>query len=49
VAIVVSSDVEYGMARMYMALTEIEHPNTAVFRDYDDAQEWINAEKYHRK
>lgn len=37
VAIVVSTDVEYGMARMYQMLTELEHPDTTVFRDYDEA------------
>jgi hypothetical protein len=41
VAIVVSSDVEYGMARMYMALTELKHSNTMVFRNYDNALKWL--------
>ena len=41
VAIVVGSDVEYGMARMYMALTEFKHPNTMVFRSYDNALKWL--------
>jgi hypothetical protein len=41
VAIVVSSDVEYGMARMYMALTELKHPNIRVFRSYDNALKWL--------
>jgi hypothetical protein len=40
-ALVVSSDVAYGMARMYMALTEREHPNTQVFRDYAEALSWL--------
>ncbi|MBC8430981.1 MAG: hypothetical protein H8D96_03580 [Desulfobacterales bacterium] len=41
VAIVVSSDVEYGMARMYMALTHLKHPNTMVFRSNDNALKWL--------
>ena len=41
VAIVVSSDLEYGMARMYMGLTELKHPNTRTFRDYDTAVTWL--------
>ena len=42
VAIVVGSDVEYGMARMYAALTALTHPNTAVFRNYDEALDWLD-------
>lgn len=41
VAIVVSSDVEYGMARMYMALTELKHPSTMVFRNFNKALKWL--------
>ena len=41
VAIVVRSDVEYGMARMYIALTELKHPDTMVFRSYDNALKWV--------
>ena len=41
VAIVVSSDVEYGMARMYMGLTVLKHPNTRVFRKYNNALIWL--------
>ncbi len=40
-ALLVGSDVEYGMARMFMALTEPIHPHTAVFRDYDEALTWL--------
>ena len=40
-AIVVSSNVEYGMARMYMALVEPKHPHTNVFRDTEQAVEWL--------
>lgn len=42
VAIVVDSDVEYGMARMFTALTALTHPNTEVFRSYDEALEWVH-------
>jgi hypothetical protein len=41
VAIVVSSEVEYGMARMYQLMTDLEHPETAVFRDYREALDWL--------
>jgi hypothetical protein len=41
VAIVVSSEVEFGMARMFMALTESKHPNTEAFRSYDEALGWL--------
>jgi hypothetical protein len=43
-ALLVSSDVGYGMARMYMALTEVKHPNTEVFRDYDEAVSWLKSQ-----
>jgi hypothetical protein len=43
-ALVVDSDVGYGMARMYMALTEAKHPNTQVFRDYDEAVLWLTSQ-----
>lgn len=43
-ALVVNSDVGYGMARMYMALTEERHPNTQVFRDYDEAVSWLKSQ-----
>ena len=41
VAIVVSSQAEFGMARMYQIVTEPAHPDTGVFLDYDKALEWI--------
>ena len=41
-AIVVSTDVEYGMARMYMAYTDRVHPETNVFRSEGDALKWLN-------
>jgi len=40
-AILVGSDVQYGMARMFMALTELIHPNVEVFRDEQTALEWL--------
>ena len=43
-ALVVNSDVGYGMCRMYMALTEARHPNTQVFRDYDEAVSWLKSQ-----
>jgi hypothetical protein len=46
VAIVVSSDVEYGMARMYMALAELDHPNIDVFRSMDNALRWLNKKRH---
>lgn len=44
VAIVVSTDVEYGMARMYMAYTDNVHPNTQVFRSIESARKWLGME-----
>lgn len=41
IAIIVSSDVEFGMARMYMGLTYLDHPNTMVFRHYEDGLDWL--------
>ncbi len=41
VAIVVASDVEYGMARMYLAYTDLVHPDTEVFRDLESAEAWL--------
>ncbi len=43
VAIVVSSDVEYGMARMYMAYTDLAHPDTQVFLSREEALKWLDA------
>ncbi len=43
IAIIVRSDAEYGMARMYMALTDASHPETEVFRDYDEGLEWLKS------
>ena len=44
VVIIVNSKVEYGMARMYMTLTELTHSNTAVFRDYEEGLAWLQAQ-----
>jgi hypothetical protein len=40
-AIVVGTDVEYGMARMYLGLTEWQSPDTEIFRSADEALEWL--------
>ncbi len=40
-AILVASAVEYGMARMFMALTDRVHPQTDVFRDANEALAWL--------
>lgn len=40
-AIVVSTDVEYGMSRMYMAYTEMAHQETNVFRSEKEALDWL--------
>ena len=48
VAIFVSTDIEYGMARMYIALSEmsINEPNlkTEIFRDREEALAWLRKE-----
>ena len=41
IAIIAGSDAEYGMARMYIALAEMNHPNTMVFRNYDEGLKWL--------
>jgi hypothetical protein len=43
VAIVVGSDVQFGMARMYQAMTELSHPSTRVFREVAAALTWLLA------
>jgi hypothetical protein len=43
VAIVVSSDVEYGMARMYIAYTDLAHPDADVFRTEVEALNWLSS------
>jgi hypothetical protein len=40
-AIVVSKEVAYGMARMYQILTERTVPHVGVFRDMEEARSWL--------
>ena len=40
-AIVVPSDLGFGMARMYELLREGKSGPTQVFRDYDEARRWV--------
>jgi hypothetical protein len=40
-ALLVGSDVQYGMARMFMAMTELVHPHVEVFRDETAALAWL--------
>ena len=40
-AILVATDVQYGMARMFMALTDLVHPDVEVFRDEQEALQWL--------
>lgn len=48
VAIIVSSDAEYGMARMYISMTNLVHPDMNVFRDYDEGLKWLLARRSRR-
>ena len=41
IAIIAGSNVEYGMARMFVSLTELKHPNIMVFRNYDEGLKWL--------
>ena len=41
-ALVVSQEVAYGMARMYQALSEPHIGGVAVFRDIDEARAWLD-------
>ena len=43
VAIVVTTQAAYGMARMYQTLTEESHPSTRIFGDVDEARGWLRA------
>ncbi|HRX20016.1 MAG TPA: hypothetical protein P5135_13270 [Gemmatimonadales bacterium] len=42
VALVVGSEVMYGMARMYQILSEEWYPDTAVFRELEAAEAWLD-------
>ena len=44
IAIIAPRDSEYGMARMYQMMTEINNPNIHVFRDFDEARQWLGIE-----
>ena len=41
-ALVVGSDVMFGMARMLVALVEPHHPDMAIFRSREDAAAWLH-------
>lgn len=43
-AVLVATDIQYGMARMYQLMTEPQHPDTLVFRDREQALEWLKDE-----
>jgi hypothetical protein len=40
-AVVASSDLQFGLARMYEALTSDMPVNLSVFRDMDEAHAWV--------
>lgn len=44
-AIVASSDLYYGMARMYEIFKESSSANIRVFRTYEEAKEWIGLQE----
>ena len=41
-AIVVGSDLAYGMGRMVSSLSERDFPPVGVFRDLEEAQHWLD-------
>lgn len=43
-ALVLSKDLAFGMARMYQMLTESTTKNVGVFRDIDEANVWLQSE-----
>ena len=46
IALVVNRDLEYGLARMYEMLSELELPRQLmVFKDYETALAWIRASR----
>ncbi len=40
-ALVVSTSVDFGMARMYGSLAQTVDPGFSVFRDLDEAEAWL--------
>jgi len=40
-ALVVSTPMDFGMARMYGALAQKVHPDFSVFRDLAEAEAWL--------
>jgi hypothetical protein len=43
-ALIVSRDLDFGLSRMYELLLTASSPNRViVFRNYDDAEEWLEA------
>lgn len=44
-AIVVSSEVNYGMGRMFEALSDSRNMKVKVFRDVENAGEWLKKDK----
>ena len=40
-AMVVSKDAAFGLARMYETMTQHNMPNVKVFRDMNDARRWL--------
>ena len=45
VAYVVTSELGYGMTRMYEIQAGVEPDLNRVFRDFDEAERWLLAEK----
>lgn len=43
-AIIATEDVIFGMARMYQFQTEKSKPNVQIFRDLQQAREWLGLE-----
>ncbi len=43
-AIVLSDDVAFGMARMYQMLTESTMDDVGVFRDIEEAKSWLKSD-----
>ena len=43
-ALVVTQDVQYGVARMFATFSELAGHPVRVFRDYHDAEEWVRSD-----